>query len=123
MNKPNNLYWIGYYFNQNCIIHPDTGRWTLTGYFDGQVVCHRLSNPLTEVKIPDEDEILPEEEMPEEDCLMCPISEVSFILKFANPWLIKSLSKLPLFHSWLHNKALDGYWVFESNEINVVFEE
>lgn len=58
MNK-SNFFWIGYYFGQNCILHPETGRWTLTGYFDGQVVCHR--------QITTEDE---------EDCLMCNISEV-----------------------------------------------
>lgn len=99
-------FWIGYYFGLDCIIHPEHGRYSLVGYFEGQVVCKRL---LTE---------FPEDE----ECEIFPISEVQFVLKFANPFLIKSLSELPLFHGWLHNKALEGFWVFEDQSINVIFE-
>ncbi len=107
MNKPNTKFWVGYYFGLSCIIHPEHGRYSLVGYFEEQVVCKRL---LTE---------FPEDE----ECEIFPISEVSFILKFANPFLIKSLSKLPLFHKWIHNKALEGYWVFEDKSVKVIFEE
>ena len=106
MLKTTNLHWwIGHYFGLNCILHPGTGRWVLTGYFDGQVVCHRETTNIDE-----------------DDCLMCPISEVQFILKFANPFLIKSLCKLPLFYQCMHNKALEGYWVFDDTSINVIYE-
>lgn len=100
----NNLYWIGYYFGLSCIIHPETGRWTLAGMFNDTLVCEKYENGNCI------------------DCMYYPVSEVSFILKFANPFLIKSLSKLPLFHRWITNKALEGYWVFEDKSINVIFE-
>lgn len=99
-----NLYWIGYYFGQNCILHPDTGRWILAGCVDNEVYLRRNIGT------------------PEEDCISYPISEVQFILKFANPFLIKSLSKLPLFHDWINNKAMEGYWVFDCKSINVIYE-
>lgn len=104
MNKPNTKFWVGYYFGLSCIIHPDTGRWILTGFFDDQVVCRRNIGE------------------PDEDCMYYSILEVSFMLKFANPFLIKSLSKLPLFYKWIHNKALEGYWVFEDSSVKVIFE-
>jgi len=103
MLKTNNLpkWWIGYYFGQNCILHPDTGRWTLTGYFDGQVVCNKYEN---------ENCI---------DCMYYPISEVQFILKRIYPFLFTSLSKLQLF---IKSKAIEGYWMNFDDNINVIFE-
>lgn len=104
MNKQNNLFWIGYYFGLNCILHPYTGRWILTGYFDGQVVCHR--------EVPNIDE---------DDCLMCPIEEVQFVFKRINPFLFKSVSNLNLF---VKKYAMEGYWMNFDEKFNnqIVFE-
>lgn len=103
MLKPTNLnpFWIGYYFGQNCIIHPDTGRWILTGYFDGQVMVKKNIGT------------------PEEDCMSYPIAEVQFIFKQINPTLFKDFSRLFLFRKL---KAMDGYWVFNDSNVNVILE-
>ena len=103
MNKSTfNPYWIGYYFGQNCILQPETGRWTLTGYFDGQVVCRRSTQNIDE-----------------EDCLMCPIEEVQLILKRINPFLFVSMGK---FHWWIKTMSSSGYWMNFDDNINVIFE-
>lgn len=103
MNKQ--FFWIAFYFGQSCILHPETGRWTLCGFFDNQVVCKKNIGTS------------------DEDCMYYHIEEIQFILKPANPYLIKSLSKLPLFYGWLKSKALDGYWVFyETDFKQVIFE-
>ncbi|MCE5332726.1 MAG: hypothetical protein LLF95_11390 [Bacteroidales bacterium] len=102
MNKPNIKFWIGYYFGLSCILHPETGRWILTGFFDDQVVCRRNIGE------------------PDEDCMYYPISEVSFILKKINPFLFESVNDLSLF---IKTKALEGYWVFEDKSVKVIFEE
>jgi len=102
MNKPTiNPFWIGYYFGQNCIIHPDTGRWILTGYVDNEVYLRR--NIGTQ----------------EEDCISYPISEVQFILKRINPFLFASMSK---FQYFIKSKTMDGYWMNFDDNINVIFE-
>lgn len=102
MNKPTlNPWWIGYYFGQNCILHPDTGRWILAGYVDNEVYLRRNIGT------------------PQEDCISYPISEVQFILKRINPFLFTSLSKLQLF---IKSKALEGYWMNFDDNINVIFE-
>lgn len=95
------LYWIGYYFDQNCILHPETGRWTLAGFVDGHVYLKRY------------------EGSPDEDCMSYPISEVQFILKKINPFLFDSVSDLQLF---IRTKAMDGYWMEFCENINVIFE-
>lgn len=121
MNKPNNFYWIGYYFGLNCILHPDTGRWTLTGYFDGQVVCHRESKSLPEIKISENEAIKDIDEMPDEDCLMCPIEDVQFILKKINPFLFASMHKFEFF---IRTKAMEGYWMnFDEKSVRVIYEQ
>lgn len=99
----NKYFWIGFYLDQNCIIHPDTGRWILTGYFDGQVVCRRNIGTV------------------DEDCMSYPISEVQFILKKINPFLFASLGKFQLF---IKSKASEGYWMnFDEKVINqIIFE-
>lgn len=104
MNNTNLFWWIGFYFGQECIIHPDTGRWILAGFFDGQVVCVKMYG---EIQI---------------DCMHYPIEEISFVLKFANPWLIKSIQKLPFFFSWVKSHAFDGYWVFDDKTVKVIYE-
>jgi len=101
MNKPNTKFWIGYYFGLDCIIHPDSGRWILAGFFDDQVCCRRHIGT------------------PEEDCMNYPVSEVSFILKKINPFLFASVSNL---HAFIKTKALYGYWMNFDKSINVIFE-
>lgn len=102
MNKPNNLFWIGYYFGLNCIIHPETGRWTLVGYFDGQIMVKR--------NIGQENE----------DVEVYPISGVQFILKKINPFLFTSMHKFEFF---IRSKAREGYWMNFDAEFNkIVFE-
>lgn len=97
-------FWIGYYLNQNCIIHPDTGRWQLCGYFDNQVVCRRNIGT------------------PDEDCMNYDISEVQFILKRINPFLFLSMSK---FFWWINSEALSGYWMNfdEGFTKQIIYEE
>ena len=102
MNKPNNLFWIGYYFGLSCIVHPETGRWTLAGYVDGDVYLKRY------------------EGTPDEDCMSYPISKVQFILKKINPFLFDSVNDLSLF---IKTKALEGYWMNFDKSIKVIFEE
>lgn len=106
MLKTNNppTWWIGYYFGLNCILHPDTGRWTLTGYFDGQVVCQKYN---------DNGECI--------DCMYYPISEVQFILKKINPFLFASMHKFEFF---IRTKAMEGYWINfdEKFSSQIVFE-
>jgi hypothetical protein len=105
MNNPSNFFWIAFYFGQNCILHPKTGRWTLSGFFDNQVVCKKNIGTA------------------DEDCQLYPISEIQFILKQGNPFLIRALSKLPNSYEWMKNKALSGYWVFyETDFKQVIFE-
>ena len=104
MNKPNNFYWIGYYFGLNCVIHPDTGRWILAGFVDNEVYLRRNIGT------------------PQEDCISYPISEVQLILKRINPFLFKSVSSLNLF---IKRYALDGYWMNFDEKFNnqIVFEQ
>jgi hypothetical protein len=112
MNKK--LFWLSFYYGQPCILHPKTGRWTLTGSFDGQVVCHRTTKGVDE------------ESVDEDECEFFPIEDVKFILKQGNPFLLKALSKVNFFNSyeWMKNKALSGYWVFYESGFNqVIFEE
>lgn len=102
MNKQTyNPNWIGLYFGQNCILHPDTGRWVLTGYFDGQVVCQKyeFGNSI--------------------DCMYYSISKVQFILKRINPFLFTSMSK---FYWFIKTKALEGYWMNFEGFNQIVFE-
>jgi hypothetical protein len=98
----NKLFWIGFYFGQNVIFHEGTGKWTLTGYFDNQVMCKK------------------HEGTPEEDCEIFPIEEISFVFKKINPWLFASLHNS---HSFIANKAKSGYWVFKDSSVNIMFEE
>lgn len=101
--KQNNLYWTGYYFGLNCIIHPDTGRWILAGWVDNEVYLRRNIGT------------------PEEDCISYPISEVQFILKRINPFLFASMSKFQLF---IKTKAMEGYWMNFDEKFSkqIVFE-
>lgn len=101
MNKQTNPYWIGFYFGQSCILHPDTGRWVLCGYFDGQVVCRRNIGT------------------PDEDCMYYPISEVQFVLKRINPFLFASMQN---FHWWVKIKASEGYWMNFDEQLNIIYE-
>ena len=103
MNKQNNLFWIGYYFTQNCVIHPDTGRWILAGCVDNEVYLRRNIGT------------------PEEDCISYPIHEVQFILKKINPFLFTSMHK---FEYFIRTKAMDGYWMNFDEKFNnqIVFE-
>lgn len=105
MLKTNNLpiWWIGYYFGLNCVIHPDTGRWILAGCVDNEVYLRRNIGT------------------PEEDCISYPISEVQFILKRINPFLFTSMSK---FQYFIKTKAMEGYWMnFDEKFSNqIVFE-
>jgi len=94
-------FWIGYYLNQNCIIHPDTGRWVLTGYFDRQIVCQKY------------------EDGKSIDCMYYPIEEVQFVLKKINPYLFASMQN---FHWFIKTKALEGYWMNFDNSVNLIFE-
>lgn len=124
MLKTHHPYWIGYYFGQSCILHAETGKWTLTGYFDGQVVCHRVPKLTINQEVRERlgfDNLPDIDEMPEEDCLMCDISEVQFVLKKINPFLFKALCKFSFF---IKTKALDGYWMNfdESFTNNIIFE-
>ena len=103
MNKQNAKFWIGFYFGLECIYHPAYGKYTLTGFFDGVVVCSRKPT-----------------EMPEDDeCETFPIEEVSFILKKINPFLFASVSNL---HAFIKTKALDGYWMNFDKSINIIYE-
>jgi hypothetical protein len=102
MNKTNPCWWIGHYFGQNCIIHPNTGRWLLVGYMEGEVYCRK--------NIGAEDE----------DCMSYPISEIQFILKRINPFLFASMSK---FHWFLKTKAGEGYWMFPRENFNQIIYE
>ena len=105
MNK--NPFWIAFYFGQQCILHPDTGRWTLVGYFDGQVVCTKH-----------------DEHGEEYDTMIYYLEEVQFVLKFCNPYLIKALSKLPGSFNWMKSQALQGYWMFYDSDFKqVIFEK
>lgn len=103
MNKQNNLFWIGYYFAQNCVIHPDTGRWILAGCVDNEVYLRRNIGT------------------PEEDCISYPIHEVQFILKKINPFLFTSMHK---FEYFIRTKAMEGYWMNFDEKFNnqIVFE-
>lgn len=102
MLKTTNLHWwIGFYFGQNCIIHPDTGRWILAGFVDNEVYLRRNIGT------------------PQEDCISYPISEVQFILKRINPFLFSSMYRFQLF---IKSKATEGYWMNFDDNINVIFE-
>lgn len=96
-------FWIGYYLNQNCIIHPDTGRWHLVGYFNDQIICEKY------------------EDGKSIDCMYYDISEVKFILRKINPFLFLSMSK---FFWWIKSEALSGYWMnFDSKfDKQIIFE-
>lgn len=98
-----NLYWIGYYFGLNCILHPDTGRCILAGCVDNEVYLRRNIGT------------------PEEDCISYPIHEVQFILKRINPFLFTSMHK---FEYFIRTKAMEGYWMnFDEKFSNqIVFE-
>ncbi len=101
--KQLNVFWIGYYFGLNCILHPDTGRWILAGCVDNEVYLRRNIGT------------------PEEDCISYPIHEVQFILKKINPFLFASMSKFQLF---IKTKAMEGYWMNFDEKFNnqIVFE-
>lgn len=102
MNKQTyNPNWIGLYFGQNCILHPDTGRWVLTGYFDGQVCCRRNIGTT------------------EEDCMIYRLDQVQFILKRINPFLFTSLGR---FYWFIKTKALEGYWMNFEGFNQIVYE-
>lgn len=105
MLKTTNLpiWWTGYYFGQNCILHPDTGRWILAGCVDNEVYLRRNIGT------------------PEEDCISYPISEVQFILKRINPFLFASMCKFSFF---IKTKAMEGYWMNFDEKFNnqIVFE-
>lgn len=97
----NNYFWIGFYFNQSCILHPATGRWTLTGYFDNQVVCRRNIGT------------------PEEDSMIYQVEEIQFVLKKINPFLFASMQN---FHWWIKTMATSGYWMNFDEQTNVIYE-
>lgn len=98
MNK-SNFFWVGYYFGQNIVIHPETGLWYLSGFFDDQVVCQKYEDGACI------------------DCMYYPISEVQFILKKINPFLFASMGK---FHWWIKQKASEGYFMFPNEGFNQV---
>lgn len=102
MNKQNlNPNWIGYYFGQSCILHPETGRWVLTGYFSGLIECKKNIG------------------LENEDVEIYPISEVQFCLKRINPFLFASMSK---FYWFIKTKALEGYWMNFESFNQIVYE-
>ena len=101
INPP--IWWIGYYFGQNCILHPYTGRWILAGCVDNEVYLRRNIGT------------------PEEDCISYPIHDVQFILKKINPFLFASMQKLEFF---IRIKAIAGYWMnFDEKSVRVIYEQ
>jgi hypothetical protein len=78
-------------------------------------------SPEIEIKISENEAIKDIDEMPDEDCLMCPIEDVQFILKKINPFLFASMHK---FEYFIRTKAMEGYWMnFDEKFSNqIVFE-
>jgi len=97
----NNPYWLGFYLNRDCINHPETGRWTLLGYFRDSLVCCKYENSIVI------------------DIAHYKITDVRFVLKKINPFLFASMSKFFIF---IKSKALNGYWMNFDENINVDYE-
>ena len=102
MNKPNNLYLLGFYIGQEVIIHPTHGAYILDGFYSKGVMARRNLTGLPE----------------DEEYEMFGFEEVEFLVSPTSESLTKRFSDSIRF---IKKKADEGCWVGDKN-VKVIFE-